>query len=75
MPKLPRISGKEIIRTLERLGFVQVRQRGSYVILTKFTEAGKTGCAVPLHKIVAVSTLSGILKQAKVSNEEFISVI
>jgi predicted RNA binding protein YcfA (HicA-like mRNA interferase family) len=75
MPKLPRISGKEIIRALERLGFVKVRQRGSHVIMAKFTEAGKTGCAVPLHKIVAVGTLSGILKQAKVSHEEFLSVL
>lgn len=29
MPRLPKISSKEAIRALERLGFVQVRQTGS----------------------------------------------
>ncbi|MBM2813325.1 MAG: hypothetical protein HW421_87 [Ignavibacteria bacterium] len=71
MPKLPRISGNKIVRTLELLGFIKVRQRGSHVILTKETELGKRGCTVPLHDIVAVGTLSGILKQAEVSVEEF----
>lgn len=32
MPKLPRVSGAEAIRALERLGFTQVRQRGSHVV-------------------------------------------
>ena len=27
MPKLPRVLASEVIRALERLGFVQVRQR------------------------------------------------
>lgn len=35
MPKLPRIRASEVIGVLERLGFVQVRQRGSHVILKK----------------------------------------
>lgn len=37
MPKLRRVSGKQAIRALERLGFVQVRQRGSHVVLKKQT--------------------------------------
>ena len=40
MPKLHRLSGEEVIRALERLGFVQVRQKGSHVILTKKNLAG-----------------------------------
>ena len=35
MPKLPRVLASEVIRALERLGFVQVRQRGSHIILKK----------------------------------------
>jgi predicted RNA binding protein YcfA (HicA-like mRNA interferase family) len=35
MPKLPRASGAEAIRALERLGFTQVRQRGSHVVLKR----------------------------------------
>ena len=72
MPKLNRISGEETTRKLERLGFKQVRQRGSHVVLKKNTPDGDIGCVVPLHKELAVGTLHGILKQAKLSIEEFI---
>ena len=47
MPKLPRVSGAETIRVLERLGFRQVRQRGSHVVLKRVGPEGVTGCVVP----------------------------
>jgi predicted RNA binding protein YcfA (HicA-like mRNA interferase family) len=72
MPKLPRISSKEAIRSLERLGFEQVRQTGSHVVMKKETEDGEIGCVVPVHRELKVGTLSGILKQAQVTVEEFI---
>ena len=72
MASLPRISGEQAIRALERLGFMAVRQRGSHVILRKETAAGAVGCSVPLHKELATGTLRGILKLAKVSTEEFL---
>ena len=67
MPKLPRVSGAEIIRALERLGFVRIRQSGSHVILRR----GSKGCVVPMHVEVKVGTLAGVLRQAEVSAEEF----
>lgn len=72
MPKLPRISSREAIRALERLGFEQVRQTGSHVVMKKTTADSKIGCVVPVHQELKVGTLSGILKQAQVSVEEFI---
>lgn len=72
MPKLPRVSGAQAIRALERIGFVQIRQRGSHVIMTKETPEGKRGCVVPLHRELAIGTLRGILKQAHVTPEDFI---
>jgi predicted RNA binding protein YcfA (HicA-like mRNA interferase family) len=33
MPKLPRVSGAAVVRALERLGFVKLRQSGSHVIM------------------------------------------
>jgi predicted RNA binding protein YcfA (HicA-like mRNA interferase family) len=72
MPKLPRISSKEAIRALERLGLEQVRQTGSHVVMKKETEDGEIGCVVPVHQELKVGTLSGILKQAQVTVEEFI---
>jgi predicted RNA binding protein YcfA (HicA-like mRNA interferase family) len=69
MPKLPHLSGAEIIRALERLGFEQRRQAGSHVVMRR----GSKGCVVPLHKEVKVGTLAGILRQAEVAVEEFLS--
>ena len=71
MPKLPRVSGAEIIRALERLGFVRIRQSGSHVILRR----GSKGCVVPMHSEVKVGTLAGVLRQAEVSAEEFMQAL
>lgn len=67
MPKLPRVSGAEIVRTLERLGFAKARQSGSHVVMRR----GTRGCVVPLHAEVKVGTLAGLLRQADVSHDEF----
>jgi predicted RNA binding protein YcfA (HicA-like mRNA interferase family) len=72
MPKLQKVSGEVAIRTLEKLGFRRARQRGSHVILKKQTSEGEIGCVVPLHKELAIGTLRGILKQAKLGVDEFI---
>jgi len=70
MPKLPRTSGAEIVKALERLGFVRIRQSGSHVIMRR----GPKGCVVPMHSEVKVGTLAGILRQAQVSQDDFIDV-
>jgi predicted RNA binding protein YcfA (HicA-like mRNA interferase family) len=73
MPSLRSVSGAEAVRALERLGFRQVRQRGSHVVMRKDTPEGAVGCAIPLHKELKVGTLRGILKQAKVDPKDFLS--
>ena len=40
MQKLPRLSGKEVIKILSKIGFDPVRQKGSHVILKKKVERG-----------------------------------
>jgi predicted RNA binding protein YcfA (HicA-like mRNA interferase family) len=75
MPELRRVSGRQTIRALEKLGFEWVRQRGSHVILKKQTPDGTVGCVVPLHRELAIGTLRGILKQAKVTVEAFIEAL
>ena len=71
MPRLPRLSGAEAIRALERQGSIQVRQRGSHVVMKRIGSEGSTGCVVPLHAQLAVGTLRGILKQAGVTPTDF----
>ena len=63
MPKLPAISGVEMIQVLERKGYVQMRTRGSHVRLYPpdyLPEAKKV--TVPLHKQLKAGTLAGIMK-------------
>lgn len=72
MPKLPRLSGKELVAIFERLGFVSVRQKGSHLILRKEVDGEAVGCVVPLHKELATGTLHGILRQAKIDTETFL---
>ncbi|MBA2351715.1 MAG: type II toxin-antitoxin system HicA family toxin, partial [Burkholderiales bacterium] len=40
MPSLPVVSGAEVVRALQHLGFVVTRQRGSHIVLRK----GSQGC-------------------------------
>ena len=71
MPKLPRVSGAETVRALERLGFSRLRQSGSHVILRR----QEHGCVVPMHAELKTGTLAGVLRQADVSAEEFAAAL
>ena len=71
MPKLPRISGAEAVRALQRLGFEIARQRGSHIVMRR----GASGCVVPNHREIKTGTLAGVLRQAGVSVEEFIAAL
>ena len=67
MPKLPVLSGGDVVTALERLGFVRMRQKGSHVILQR----GGVGCVVPLHRELKTGTLAGVIRQAGLTQEEF----
>ncbi len=71
MPRLPRVSGSEAVRALQRLGFEIARQRGSHIVMRR----GSAGCVVPNHREVKTGTLAGLLRQAGVSADEFISAL
>ncbi len=69
MPELPRISGDEAIKVFMILGFQQVRQKGSHVVMRR----GEKGCVIPRHKELAVGTLRSAIRQAGVSMDEFVA--
>ncbi len=68
MPKLPVLSGADVVKMLERLGFENIRQRGSHVIMRR----GSVGTVVPLHKELKTGTLAGIIRQAGLTQDEFL---
>ncbi len=72
MNKLPILTGLEIIKTLEKNGFIVIRQKGSHVFLRQKNNNRTT--VVPIHKGKDIdrSLLSKILNDAGLSIEEFI---
>ncbi|HEX9975530.1 MAG TPA: type II toxin-antitoxin system HicA family toxin [bacterium] len=67
MPKFPVLKPKEIIKVLEKLGFVKVRSRGSHLQYKK----GNLLVTVPFHnKDLRQETLKSILRQAQLSIED-----
>ena len=75
MPKMPRISGKELIKILVLFGFVEIRQKGSHVVLKRKTEDGEIGTVVPMHKELAEGPIRGILKQSQIDIDEFLKLV
>jgi len=74
MPRLPRVTGKETIRALQRAGFEVFDQSGSHVYLHRWSGAGwSPRVTVPIHsgKTLKPKTLSYIIEQAGLSVEEF----
>ena len=72
MNKLPILTGLEIIKALEKNGFIIIRQKGSHIFLRQKNDNRTT--VVPIHKGKDIdrSLLSKILNDAGLSIEEFI---
>ena len=71
MPKLPAISGKKVIKKLEKIGYHVIRQKGSHVRLNGLSRKPIT---VPIHKIIKPGLLHQIIKDADLSVEKFIDL-
>ena len=75
MPKLPRITGEELVKALEKEGFEIARQRGSHVQVRKYVEGKKVTFPVPKGKILKSGTLRGIMRKAGISVERLIELL
>lgn len=75
MSKVPSVSYLEVIRALQRDGWVIVRQRGSHIRLQKHTLGEVLKVTVPAHRPVKRSTLSHILKQARLEVDRFLELL
>lgn len=67
MPRLPVVSGKELVKFLLKQGFVVTGRKGSHV---KLKDMGGNVAIVPMHKTIATGTLLEILDEAKVTRED-----
>jgi len=67
--KLPRISGRDCVKALAKIGFYQKRQHGSHIILRRDNPFAQL--VVPDHKELDRGTLRAILRQANLEVEAF----
>lgn len=74
MPKLPSISGKELCKILEKLGFEKIYGKGSHV---RFKHPDGRRTIVPVHanEDLGKGLLGEILKQIKLSREKFLEYV
>jgi len=73
MSSLPRISGRECVKALSKIGFTLRRQHGSHMILRRndpFTQV-----VVPDHKEIDRGTLRAIIRQSNLTVEEFTKLL
>ncbi|MBI4443123.1 MAG: type II toxin-antitoxin system HicA family toxin [Acidobacteria bacterium] len=73
MSKLPRLSGWECVKALEKVGFRLKRQEGSHMVLRR--DSPFTQVVVPDHKELDRGTLRAIIRQAGLSVNEFIQLL
>ena len=60
------VSGNEVVKALQKLGFISVSQRGSHLKMKKESLT----VIVPLHDELRVGTLRSILRQASISTKD-----
>ena len=75
MSRLGSYRGEEVVRVFQRAGWKITRQRSSHVILEK--EGYEATLSVPVHKgkNVKRGTLRDLIKDAKMSVDEFLENI
>ena len=75
MSKVPSLNYQQVINALRRDGWLVVRQRGSHIRLQKRTADETLKLVVPAHRPIKRSTLSHILKQARLDLAVFLELL
>ncbi|MBI4608991.1 MAG: type II toxin-antitoxin system HicA family toxin [Candidatus Rokubacteria bacterium] len=71
MGRLRVLSGREVCQILERHGFMEVRRRGSHVVMQRRAPEGTVTVPVPDHAELKTGTLLSIIRQSGVPRAEF----
>ncbi len=73
MSKLPQVSGPDVVRALQKLGFTVRRQHGSHIIMRRDDPFAQT--VVPHHRQIDRGTLRAILRQTEITADELIKLL
>ncbi|MBI2971922.1 MAG: type II toxin-antitoxin system HicA family toxin [Candidatus Aenigmarchaeota archaeon] len=75
MPKLPVLSGHDVVKALSKVGFSESRQKGSHIVLVKFSNGKKKAVVIPNHMEVDKGTLLEIIRQSGLTRQEFLQLL
>jgi predicted RNA binding protein YcfA (HicA-like mRNA interferase family) len=67
---LPRVSGRDVVAALSKVGYDKDRQRGSHIVMRQLDHPHRR-ITVPDHREIATGTLRAIIRQAGLTVEEF----
>lgn len=75
MRKVPSLNYEQVIRALQRDGWVVIRQKGSHIRLHKHTNTELLKLTIPAHRPIKRSTLAHILKQARLTTDQLMKFL
>jgi predicted RNA binding protein YcfA (HicA-like mRNA interferase family) len=71
LARLRPLSGGQVCAVLGRHGFIEVRRRGSHVVMQKRAGESTVTVPVPDHKEIKIGALAAIIRQSGVARSEF----
>ena len=71
MGKLRRLSGRDVCAILAKQGFVEVRQRGSHIVMQLVLPDTTVTVPVPNHSELRIGTLQSIVRQSQLPRSLF----
>jgi len=74
MPPVPRgVKSRDCINALQKVGFYQVRQKGSYIVMRRDDPFAQV--VVPQTKSLPVGTMRTIIRDSGLTVQEFIDLL
>jgi predicted RNA binding protein YcfA (HicA-like mRNA interferase family) len=74
LSRLPRISGRQAVQALAKVGYELDRQRGSHMILRQ-TRLPNRRLVIPEHRELPKGTLRAVIRQAGLTVDEFLALL
>ncbi len=74
-PKLAVLSGDDLVKLLEKFGYISVRQKGSHVRLRHATDPQRESLTVPRHKTLKRGLLHRLLRDARIPEKELADLL
>jgi len=69
--KLRVLSGQQLCAILAQHGFIEVRRRGSHIVMQKKMDNTTITVPVPNHSEIRIGTLQSIIRQSGIARSEF----